>query len=365
MLYNLGKRTSRPLISISPKPLENVLIWLVSLIVACGIIINAEANTDLVTTLLYIMLLLMAINLFSISVVIVVALLCMMTLTATFLYQGGYQHWESTTEFVRSLTALAAITFLALRSKQAEEALLRAQAQLAHVTRVTSLGELAASIAHEVSQPLTAIISSGEACRHWLDRPVPDLGEARQSLERIITCSNRASEITHRVRALSRQCDPLRQRESLNDIVQATLDLLQCKLAQHKVCPKIDLTTFTDLISADRVQLQQVIINLIINACHAMDAVEVCERTLFVRTWVKDSEAVLEVADQGPGIPANILPHVFTPFFTTKENGLGLGLSICRSIIDFHDGRIWATAATDKGSAFRFALPVLVTREPS
>ncbi len=248
---------------------------------------------------------------------------------------------------------------------RAKAALFRAQVQLAHVTRLTSLNELAASIVHEVSQPLTAIISSAGACRNWLDRPVPDLGEARQSLERIITCANRASEIIRRVRALSRQCAPLRQKESLNDIVQETLDLLQCELAQHKVFPKIDLATFTEQISADRVQLQQVIINLIINACHAMDAIEAGKRTICVRTWVKDNEAVLEVADQGSGITVDVLPQLFTPFFTTKENGLGLGLSICRSIIDFHNGRIWATAATGQGSAFRFALPVLVTREPS
>ncbi|WP_246237934.1 sensor histidine kinase [Pseudomonas akapageensis] len=310
------------MIRVSPKPLQSVLAWLVSLSVACGIIIDTRTETDLATTLFCIMLLLMAINLFSINVVIVGA-------------------------------------------KQTEEALFRAQTQLAHVNRVTSLGELAASIAHEVNQPLAVITSSGAACRNWLSRPVPDLDEARKSLDRIINSSSRANEITSRVRALSRKCDPLRQTESLDDIVRDTLSLVRHELAHHKISPKIDLAAFTGQISADRVQLQQVIINLIINACHAMNAVQVCERTLYVRTWVKDSEVVLEVADQGSGIPANILPHVFTPFFTTKENGLGLGLSICRSIIDFHDGRIWATSATGKGSAFLFALPVLVTSESS
>ncbi len=254
---------------------------------------------------------------------------------------------------------LLAINLLSIRSViKAQAALFRAQAQLAHISRLTSLGELAASIVHEVNQPLTAIGSSAEACRHWLDRPLPDLDEARQSLDRIISCSQRASEIIRRVRTFSRQCDPLRQRASLNDIVQETLDLLQCELAQHKVCPKVDLATFTEQINADRLQLQQVIINLIINACHAMERVEIGERILCIRTWMKDNEVVLEVADRGAGIPADLLPHVFTPFFTTKKNGLGLGLSICRSIIDFHNGRIWASAATGKGSTFLFALPV-------
>ncbi|MBV6826356.1 sensor histidine kinase [Pseudomonas sp. PD9R] len=489
MLYNCGQRTSRFLIALGPNALENALVWLMALIVAYGILINTETRTDLATTTFYIALLLMAINLFSISAVIVVALSCMLVLTSIFLYQGVFQRWESTTELLRSLTVLAAITFLALRSKQvsdrlrhkevymvgaqrltqtacfgfradlgsmgwseqaarileypagmpatvslflarthpddlplvlagfdkaarheslievkhrllmpdgrikhlhmfatplftrhggfeylgalmdvtaskqAEEALYRAQTQLAHVTRVASLGELAASIAHEVNQPLAAITSSGEACHNWLSRPVPDLDEARQALDRIIASSIRASEITGRVRALSRQSDPLRQSESLNDIVSQTLCLVRHELFHHNIMAKIDLATFDAQVSADRVQLQQVIINLIINACQAMDVVTASRRTLHIRTWVKDNEAVLEVTDQGLGIPADTLSHLFTPFFTTKENGLGMGLSICRSIIDFHDGRIWVTSETGQGSSFLFALPVLVAEE--
>ncbi|MNP16046.1 Sensor protein FixL [compost metagenome] len=157
---------------------------------------------------------------------------------------------------------------------------------------------------------------------------------------------------------MSRQCDPLRQNESLNDIVSETLCLVRRELAHHKINPKIDLAAFGARISADRVQLQQVIINLIINACQAMDAAGTAQRTLSIRTWVKDNEALLEVADQGPGIPADVLPQLFTPFFTTKENGLGMGLSICRSIIDFHEGRIWARSVVGQGSSFLFALPL-------
>jgi C4-dicarboxylate-specific signal transduction histidine kinase len=248
-------------------------------------------------------------------------------------------------------------------SKQAEEALCRAQTQLAHVTRVTSLGELAASIAHEVNQPLAAITSSGEACRNWLSRPQPDMLEARQALERIIASAHRASEITRRIRALSRKSDPLRQNESLNDIVNETLSLVRHELVHHKINPKIELNAFGGQVSGDRVQLQQVIINLIINACQAMDAINAAQRVLVVRTWVKDNEAVLEVADQGPGIAAELLPQLFTPFFTTKENGLGMGLAICRSIIDFHDGRIWATSTPGQGSSFLFALPIRVAND--
>lgn len=484
--YDPYQRASRPSMGISTHPLVNALGWAVGLVVACGIfIINSETHSDLAPTLLYITLLLMAANLFSINLVITVALMCMFLLTAMFLYNGGYHRWESTTGFFRCLTALSAIAFLALRSKQAadslrhneayligaqrlsqtgsvgfrgdrqdlswseesarifeyppskaptvsmmlerthpedlelargvfeqaarrepqievklrllmpdgrikhihmiasplpsqhgrfqylgalmditankqaEEALFRAQTQLAHVTRLTSLGEMAASIAHEVNQPLTAITSSGEACRRWLQRPEPDLKEALDSLDRIVANGCRASEVISRIRALSRKCDPLRQPERLDDIVSETLSLVHQQLAHHKVRAQVDLAATDVQVSADRVQLQQVIINLIINACHAMDGVKVRERTLHIRTWQENNEAVLEVTDHGTGIAPEILPSLFNAFFTTKENGLGMGLSICRSIIDFHDGRIWATSEAGQGTSFRFALPLL------
>ncbi len=244
-------------------------------------------------------------------------------------------------------------------SKLAEEALFRAQSQLAHVTRLTSLGEMAASIAHEVNQPLTAITSSGEACRRWLERPEPDLDEALDCLDRIVANGCRASEVISGIRALSRKCDPLRQPERLDDIVRETLNLVQQQLTHHKVRAKLDLAATDGQVSADRVQLQQVIINLIINACHAMDGVKVHARILHIRTWTEDDEALLEVTDHGTGIAPEVLPSLFNAFFTTKENGLGMGLSICRSIIDFHDGRLWATSETDQGTSFRFALPLL------
>ncbi|CAI8727111.1 sensor histidine kinase [Pseudomonas sp. IT-P218] len=141
------------------------------------------------------------------------------------------------------------------------------------------------------------------------------------------------------------------------------MGLVRHELAHHKINPNIELSAFGGQVSADRVQLQQVIINLILNACQAMDAINSAQRALSIRTWVKDNEAVLEVADQGPGIAAEVLPQLFTPFFTTRENGLGMGLAICRSIIDFHEGRIWATSTPGQGSSFLFALPIRVAND--
>jgi signal transduction histidine kinase len=364
--HNPCPKASGPSMGISTHPLVNALGWAVGLVVACGIvIINSETHSDLAPTLLYITLLLMAANLFSINLVITVALMCMFLLTAMFLYNGGYHRWESTTGFFRCLTALSAIAFLALRSKQASDSLrhhqaylIEAQAQLAHATRLTSLGEMAASIAHEVNQPLTAITSSGEACRRWLERPVPDLKEALDSLDRIVANACRASEVINRTRAMARKCDPLRRPECLEPIVRESLDLVRHQLAQHKVSVKVALATTPSQVNADRVQLQQVIINLISNACHAMETIQVRERILHVRTWTQGREVLLEVADQGIGICAEVLPSLFNPFFTTKADGLGIGLSICRSIIDFHDGRIWAISETGRGTSFMFSLPL-------
>ncbi|CAI8904107.1 two-component system, LuxR family, sensor kinase FixL [Pseudomonas sp. IT-347P] len=260
---------------------------------------------------------------------------------------------------VEYLGALMDVTAI----KQAEAALSQARTQLAHVTRVTSLGELATSIAHEVNQPLAAITSSGEAGLNWLSQPKPDLFEVRKAFERIIASSNRATEITLRVRSLSRKTDPLRRNESFNGIINETLLLVRHELAHHRIRTQIELTSFDVPISADRVQLQQVIINLIINACQAMDEVAASERKLLIRSWISDKEVGIEVADKGMGIPAHVLSKLFTPFFTTKEKGLGMGLCICRSIIDSHQGRIWASSVEGQGSSFQFALPLLTPVE--
>lgn len=243
-------------------------------------------------------------------------------------------------------------------AKQAREQLLQSQSQLAHVARVTSLGELAASIAHEVNQPLAAIRSSGEACHRWLDRPEPDLDEVRLSLDRIVDSSTRASEVIQRLRTLSQNRQPECRVESFTDIVSDTLALLKCDLGGRGVRVKCALDASAFQVYADRVQVQQVVLNLIINACQAMADVPAPAKVLTVRMFMQDGEAVLEVADCGPGIEPKALPLLFTPFFTTKTDGLGMGLSICRSIVEGHQGRIWAANRDNQGAVFCMALPL-------
>lgn len=243
-------------------------------------------------------------------------------------------------------------------AKQSRERLLQSQAQLAHVSRITSLGELAASIAHEVNQPLAAIRSSGEACYRWLDRPEPDLDEVRMSVHRMVTSSIRAGEVIQRLRSLSQNRQPECSVESFTDIVGDTLALLKCDMGARGVRVNHVLDTRALRVDADRVQVQQVVLNLIINACQAMADLPGHARVLTVRTFTLDGEAVLEVADCGPGIEPHVLPLLFTPFFTTKTDGLGMGLSICSSIIEGHQGRIWAANHDKAGAIFSIALPL-------
>ncbi|WP_419711046.1 sensor histidine kinase [Pseudomonas sp. NFX224] len=247
-------------------------------------------------------------------------------------------------------------------SRQSEEALFHSQAKLAHVTRVTSMGELAASIAHEINQPLAAVITSGESCKRWINRPEPNLEEARRSLDRIIQNSARVSDVIACIRALSRQSEVQRKAEPFDDIVSDSLTLMQHDIGNHQVRPHSQLRAPGAHINGDRIQLQQVIINLIINACQAMATVHDRTRTLRIQTSVQDNEAVLEIADSGTGIDQDILPSLFDPFFTTKPTGLGMGLSICRSIIEFHGGRIWVSSTVGVGTQFLFAIPLTPLR---
>ncbi|CAI8904172.1 two-component system, LuxR family, sensor kinase FixL [Pseudomonas sp. IT-347P] len=243
-------------------------------------------------------------------------------------------------------------------ARQAEEALFHSQAKLSQVTRLTSMGELAASIAHEINQPLAALITSGECCKRWINRSEPNLEEVRKSIDRIIQNSVRVSDVITCIRALSRHSESQRTLEQFDDIVSDSLALMQHDMTFHEVRSQIHLDAPGALIRGDRVQLQQVIINLIINACQAMANVHDRARVLRIHTSVKDCEAMLEIADSGDGVSADILPSLFDPFFTTKPSGLGIGLSICRSIIEFHGGRIWVSSTLEIGTRFMFTIPL-------
>ena len=243
-------------------------------------------------------------------------------------------------------------------ARENEQRYREAQLELAHVTRVTTLGELTASIAHEVNQPLAAVVANAQACLRWLDRDTPDLDGARRSVEWIIDDGNRANEVIRRVRALAKKTDIEKVALDVNDVVRETIPLVQRELISHQVLLRMELAPTLPMILGDRVQLQQVIINLVMNGIESMQSVTDRPRELVVRSRQDETQQVLvSVADCGVGISAENADRLFTAFFTTKSSGMGMGLSICRSIIDAHGGRLWATTCEPRGTLFQFTIP--------
>lgn len=254
---------------------------------------------------------------------------------------------------------LGAITDVTQRI-EAEQELHASHVQLAHATRVSMLGELAASVAHEVNQPLTAIAANGQAGRRWLARAAPDVDEALAAFDGIVQASERASQVIRRIRALARRAEPEHGPLDLNLLAQDTIDMLQRELDRRPLELRLDLAPNLPQVRGDRVELQQVLINLVMNAVQAMDGAAAAgiPQRLEIRT-VADADAVrLSVRDTGPGIADVDTHHLFAPFFSTKADGMGLGLSICRSIIAQHGGQI-AARSTPPGSTFSFELPAI------
>jgi PAS domain S-box-containing protein len=243
-------------------------------------------------------------------------------------------------------------------SKQAQDRLVRAQAELAHVARVATLGELTTTIAHEVNQPLTGIVTNGEACLRWLEGDELQVDEIKKGLNRIVRDGRRAGDVIHRLRTLSKKSPPQRAFLYLNEVVNDALLLLSREFADHRVIVKVELARSLPLVRADRIQVQQVLINLIVNALQAMSASsEGAELTILTRV-LGSQEVLVAIRDSGCGI-AMVEEHLFDPFFTTKSDGIGMGLSICRSIIEAHQGRIWPSRnAGAPGSTFQFTLPI-------
>jgi len=243
-------------------------------------------------------------------------------------------------------------------TKQAQDALSRAQAELAHVTRVTALGELAASIAHEVNQPLAAIVVDGAAGLRWLDQQPPVLDEARSSMESMISDAKRAGEVIHRIRTLSKKTNPEMTQIDVNDVIEEAAALVRHEARSHRVAMRLQLAPGLPSIRGDRIQLQQVIINLAINGVQAMAMVADRTRELLIRTHELESDRVLvAVKDVGVGIEPENLNRLFSAFYTTKPGGLGMGLSICRSIIEAHAGQLSASRNVGPGMTFQFTLP--------
>ena len=272
---------------------------------------------------------------------------------------GAVKHVHAVSHAVRDATARRALRALidVTAAREAEAALHRAHGELAHVTRVATLGELTASIAHEVNQPLAAIMTNGQACLRWLGRGEPDLDEARGALKRIIDDADRASEVIQRIRELARKTDLRKEPLAINDVVCEAVRLVRRELLSQDVALDLGLAPGLPEVRGDRVQLQQVLINLLINAAQAMASVTDRPRDLRVRTEADAACVRVTMEDSGVGIAPEHRDRLFDPFFTTKPDGVGMGLSICRSILDAHGGEVEIVDRGGPGTTFQITLP--------
>ncbi|MFM0125957.1 AAA family ATPase [Paraburkholderia sp. RL18-101-BIB-B] len=250
--------------------------------------------------------------------------------------------------------------------KRAEEQLQTLQAQLTHATRATTLGELSASVAHEVGQPLTAIVTSGEACLRWLGHRTPQPEEVRACVEHMIAEGRRAGEIVQGIRSLTKRANPQKTRLELNDVVNDVVSLVQREALNHCVSLHLKLSPDLPPFFGDRVQLQQVIINFVMNGIQAMADIGDAPRELLIESRHENGgHVVVAVRDFGTGIDPENADRLFDAFFTTKPDGMGMGLSICRSIIEAHGGRVWASNNAGRGAVFQFSLPAIGENESS
>src|SRR6266404_1323365 len=265
--------------------------------------------------------------------------------------------------------AVAGTTFVILASaliaslseqKRAEEALREAQANLAHVTRVTTMGELSASLAHEVNQPLAAVVANAEACLRWLDREIPNLEEARECAMRIVEDGTRAAEIIARIRLLCRKGSPQRELVDVKEVIQGLIVLLRGQITRYLISVRMELAEDLPQVRGDRVQLQQVMMNLMMNSIDAMKDVD-GTRELAIKSHRTGNEQLMVcVSDSGMGLPSQQADQIFHAFFTTKPHGIGMGLAICRSIVESHSGRLWAAGNSPRGASFHLILPTRV-----
>ena len=245
--------------------------------------------------------------------------------------------------------------------KLAEEALRQAQADLAYVSRVTTMGELTASLAHEVNQPIAAAATDANTCMRWLTRDQPDLKEAREAASRIVKDAKRATEIVSRIRLLFEKGTPVRELVDVNEVIREMIVLLRNEATRHPVSIRTELTADLPPVMGDRVQLQQVMMNLIMNSIDAMNDVA-GPRELAIKSQRAETkqQLMVSVSDTGVGLPAQQADQIFNAFFTTKPHGTGMGLRISRSIVEAHGGRLWAADNSPRGASFYFALPTSV-----
>ena len=320
--------------------------------------LDTVTNREIAVAVFHVMVVLLSVRVFERRGVVLVAAGCAALTVLSYVLTGSGSHEAGLVNCVISLSAIAATTYLALRTAAANAAAQDARAQLAHSARVTALGELTASIAHEVNQPLTGVVTSANACERWLSMDVPNLARASQSVQRIIDDANRASEIIARVRRLATHAPPREEWVDVNEMIRDILALTRHDLEESGIEITTDFGDELPRVRLDRVQVQQVLLNLVLNAVEAMKANNGNARHLQLRSERSgDGGVAVSVRDTGPGLTHEDVDRIFDAFYTTKPGGMGIGLTISRSIIEAHGGRVWATANGTRGATVQFTLP--------
>lgn len=334
------------------------LRWALILCMMAGIFIaDTIADLEIAVAVFYVAVVLFAAGFLRTRGVLAVAVSCVVLTVVSFFFTPAGAYEAGIINCAISLCAIVITTYLALTKSSAILAEHEARTQLARLARVNSLGEMTASIAHEVNQPLTGVITSGNAGLRWLAAEPPNLPKAREALKRIISDANRASSVVGRVRSLSRRAEPKAGWLDAAVIVNEIVALSRGELDQHRIAVRTHTDDDLPLVLADGVQIQQVLLNIILNAIEAMANTPDDQREIVIEVSRHDGGFVqFSVTDNGRGISPDQMGGVFEAFQTTKPEGMGIGLAVSRSIVEAHGGRIWASSRRDGGAEFHFTL---------
>jgi len=334
-------------------------LWLAAMVVmmAAILVIDTTSDYEVAVAVFYAVVILTAARILRGRALIWLAVACIGLTAVSFAITPRGDYHAGLINLAISLAAIVLMTWLLIKIEAAHAAAHLAQVQLLRLTRVQRLEGLTTAIAHEVNQPLTAIVTSGHACQRWLAQDPPNLGKARQALERMLNDAGRASQIVARVRSLSRG-EPVQAVDfDFNQVVRDVVALSAPEMERHGIALLLELADDLPPAHADPVQIRQVIGNLLINAIEAMAATPAATHRLRLESGLKDGQIVFAIADSGSGIPATLEEHLFDAFWTTKPEGTGVGLSISRTMIEANGGQIWAEPAQPSGAVFRIRLP--------
>ena len=338
---------------------EMPLLWL-GITVLAGLIFIGDTITDLeiAFAVLYVSVILLAVYSGRTGAIAMVGIACAaLTIISYFLTRHGASQ-AGLINGILSLVAIGATTYLAIRIEMLDARARQAQSELARMSRLMIVGELGTSIAHEVSQPITAIAANGNAALRWLSATPADQSEARRAIERIVADASRAGDVIGRGRGLVSRASPSRDMIDLVEAINDVLEIVRSEILRNQILLRTELAGDLPLMAGDRVQLQQVILNLVMNAIEALVEVEAEARELLVSAAADERKVTVSVRDTGSGMPPERLERIFEAFYTTKPNGMGMGLAISRSIIEAHGGTVYAAPNFPHGTAFGFTLPL-------